>query len=239
MRIGADCAAPTDKSHSLAQHVQRVRTGNNEIHHVRLADGRVLRCEEAALPDGGRMISYIDITDHVRVADSLRLLAITDDLTGLFNRRHFMDLLQRELARFERYRRPLSLAMLDVDHFKQVNDNYGHATGDIVLKSIASRCQATLRDSDTIARVGGEEFAILMSETSLADAQAVADRLREHVATTPIRSNNDAISVTVSLGVADPNPPLRTVSDLLGAADRALYEAKTRGRNRVVTFSNA
>jgi diguanylate cyclase (GGDEF)-like protein len=223
----------------VAGRLEHLRAGSGEPREVRLRDGHVLRCESTALPDGGRLVSYVDITEQVHAADELRLLAITDDLTGLFNRRHFLHLIERELGRFERYGRPLSLVMLDIDHFKRVNDQFGHAAGDLVLKSIAQSCRKALRGTDTIARIGGEEFAVVTCETPLAEAAAVAERIRQYIAAAPIPYDAQQLTVTVSLGVAEVGPQRQTIGDILEAADRALYECKMRGRNCVVAAPSA
>jgi diguanylate cyclase (GGDEF)-like protein len=233
-------AVPQEELESyVAGRLEHLRAGVGEPRELRLRDGRVLRCESTALADGGRLVSYVDITEQVHAADELRRLAITDDLTGLFNRRHFLHLVERELKRFERYGRPLSLVMLDIDHFKRVNDQFGHAVGDKVLKSIAQSCRAALRGTDTIARIGGEEFAVVTCETSLSEATAVAERIRQNIATIPIPYDTQELTVTVSLGVADVSPQRQTIDDILEAADRALYESKMRGRNCVVAAPSA
>jgi diguanylate cyclase (GGDEF)-like protein len=225
---------PEELEAYVAGRLEHLRAGNGEPRELRLRDGHVLRCESAALPDGGRLVSYVDITEQVQAADELRRLAITDELTGLFNRRHFLHVIERELGRFERYGRPLSLVMLDIDHFKRVNDQFGHAAGDVVLKSIAQSCRKALRGTDAIARIGGEEFAVVTCETPLAEAAAVAERIRQDIAAVPIPYDAQHLTITVSLGVAEAGPQRQTINDILEAADRALYEGKTRGRNCVV-----
>jgi diguanylate cyclase (GGDEF)-like protein len=233
-RSGAYAVPQQELEAYVAGRLEHLSAGNGEPRELRLRDGNVLRCESTALPDGGRLVSYVDITEQVHAAGELRRLAITDELTGLFNRRHFLQLIERELGRFERYGRPLSLLMLDIDHFKRVNDRFGHAAGDVVLKSIAQSCREALRGTDTIARIGGEEFAVVTCETPLAEAAAVAERIRQHIAGVPIPYDAQQLTVTVSLGVAEAGPQRQTIDDILEAADRALYEGKTRGRNCVV-----
>lgn len=162
----------------------------------------------------------------------LVLLATTDDLTGMFNRRHFMALAEEEVKRAQRYDRPLCVAMADLDFFKQINDSYGHAVGDLVLTSIAELLTKTLRQSDCACRYGGEEFAFLFSETSLAEAHRLAERLRHRVAKNPLQLSDDVcLPVTLSLGLADASRGSLATS--LKRADEALYEAKKQGRNRV------
>jgi diguanylate cyclase (GGDEF)-like protein len=160
-------------------------------------------------------------------------LAQTDSLTGLANRRHFMEALEQEVDRSERYGRPLSLVALDLDHFKTVNDSHGHAAGDAVLSEAARALRAVCRDVDIPARMGGEEFALLLPETDTAGARTVAERAREHIAGTAHRSPaGESFRVTASLGVATLRPGASGEA-LLQAADEALYRAKDAGRNQV------
>ncbi len=164
----------------------------------------------------------------------LQSLAITDTLTELFNRRHFMHLLHQEMERARRYHSLVSVAILDIDHFKQVNDTYGHLVGDHVLREVALRCRQCLRDVDTLARFGGEEFSLILPETSYEAALHVAERLRQLVATTPFVVNGQWLWLTLSIGVATFYPKLHTdPARLIADADQALYLAKRRGRNLV------
>ena len=166
----------------------------------------------------------------------LERLSNTDALTQLANRRRFSETLEQELARARRYKRPLSLVMLDVDHFKRLNDSYGHQAGDDVLKSIAGLLPTTLRAQDMVARFGGEEFAIVLPETPVQQARAVAERLRSAIESRTFRCQGHDIGVTASFGVADTRAgELGSPQQLIGAADRALYTAKTCGRNRVAS----
>lgn len=162
----------------------------------------------------------------------LELLANRDGLTGLTNRRHFMLLAEQELARAQRYRRPLTVGMADLDHFKRLNDTYGHAAGDAVLKAFAALVGETLRQSDLSCRYGGEEFAFLFPEVAIDEATRLAERLRERFAEVEIRiPDGRLVRVTFSMGLAD-----ATILPLEGAlkrADEALYEAKRSGRNRI------
>ena len=166
----------------------------------------------------------------------LKELAIRDGLTGLFNHRHFKEVLDRELARTVRYERTLSLIMLDVDHFKIYNDTHGHPAGDEVLKTLADIISTRLRVVDCPARYGGEEFAVLLPETDLDGGKTVADDIRAQVENYPFegRESQPLGKVTVSLGVAEFNPDIAELPPLLERADEALYRAKNEGRNRVV-----
>lgn len=177
-----------------------------------------------------------DTSDALRSAnEELERLANTDALTGLANRRHFMDALARELDRSQRYDRPLSLILLDLDHFKRVNDTYGHAAGDSVLKATADVMRSVCRDVDLPARLGGEELAILLPETRTGGASALAERLRERLERWDHRDEADQpFTVTASVGVATREGHDRGSADgFLQRADAALYRAKAGGRNRV------
>lgn len=163
-------------------------------------------------------------------------LATRDELTGLGNRRYFMQRGEEALRLAARHGRPLSLLMIDLDKFKQVNDRFGHAAGDDVLKFLAVNLALHSRSTDTCGRIGGEEFAIVLPETALPEALASAERIREAVARTPVPTDQSAepISITVSIGAAMLAPG-QSLDALLEEADRALYEAKGSGRNRVAS----
>ena len=163
----------------------------------------------------------------------LRLIAQVDHLTGALTRRGFVDQAQREMERTLRYGRASSLIMIDVDHFKRVNDTYGHSIGDQVLKQIASLAETTLRPCDLFGRLGGEEFALLMPETSGAAALVVAERLRNTIAEHPMTLHGGGtIHVTASFGVAELSTSFNTLTAWLERADTMLYAAKSGGRNR-------
>lgn len=170
---------------------------------------------------------------NIRLYEETRRLAITDGLTGLINRRHFLDLAGHEFERFRRYNRPLSVIMLDIDNFKRVNDTHGHAVGDEVLQALAARFRANVRDIDLLARYGGEEFAVLLPESDPPGARQAAERLRRSVAETPIETAAGLLSVTISLGLALVAPDCPDLPTLLRLADDALYAAKAAGRNHV------
>ena len=163
----------------------------------------------------------------------LRVQANHDFLTGVFNRRRFLCELDHEMARLKRRRGKAVVAFLDIDHFKQVNDTFGHPVGDIVLQKFAGVVAGQCRKSDLIARLGGEEFAVLLPDTDLESAQIWAERTRNQVAKTRFGDNN-ALRITVSLGLVELTEEQTSASVITSMADRALYEAKRRGRNRVV-----
>jgi len=165
---------------------------------------------------------------------ALEHVSHTDPLTGLNNRRYFEPLLRQEIARCSRLKHRVSLMILDIDHFKKINDTYGHPTGDLVICLLAEICRKTSREIDVIARLGGEEFAIMLPETSATDAAEVADRIRAVVEKTTVKSLGDVeFCFTVSIGVAEQLSGDPSEGGLVGRADEALYQAKESGRNRV------
>ncbi|MBF0094322.1 MAG: diguanylate cyclase [Alphaproteobacteria bacterium] len=164
----------------------------------------------------------------------LENLATLDPLTGVFNRRHFDELTKREITRGRRLGRPFAVLMVDIDHFKAINDTHGHATGDVALKVLVRVCRGELRDIDIICRYGGEEFAILLPETRAVDAARVAERLREVIAGEPLPSHGGVFHMTVSIGVSEWRTEEDVIAFALSRADAALYTAKRGGRNRVV-----
>jgi len=160
-------------------------------------------------------------------------LAITDGLTGLYNRRGFDELGKREIERLRRFGHPLAAMMIDIDIFKNINDSYGHHTGDQVIQHVAKRLAGSLREVDILGRFGGDEFNVLLPETDLFTASSVAERLRVSVQDTPILIETVPIKVTISIGVAKAAADIPNLDTLLGRADKALYIAKQGGRNRV------
>lgn len=165
---------------------------------------------------------------------ALARLSITDGLTGLNNHRHFQDELLRAFEESERYNRPLSLALIDLDFFKKINDTYGHAAGDEVLRGVSNIFTTSIRAADIAARYGGEEFTVMMPETDLADGVLVAEKIRELIEQHTFRTAAGEIPVTVSIGVATfPRSRMRSARELIEAADKALYRAKRGGRNQV------
>jgi diguanylate cyclase (GGDEF)-like protein len=172
--------------------------------------------------------------DLIRANRRLERLSITDGLTGLYNHRHFQDELARYFNESARYERPVSLALIDLDYFKKVNDTYGHAVGDEVLKTVARLFTESVRSTDLVARYGGEEFAVIMPETEMEDALTFAEQIRSLVEQTPIATDQGELQATVSIGVsAAPHPDLATPKALIEDADGSLYRAKEGGRNQV------
>jgi len=177
--------------------------------------------------------------DLKRTNELLLELSNTDHLTGLFNRRYLMEALEKEFQRSLRKGGNLSLIILDIDHFKQVNDTYGHLQGDVVLNKVALQLQKELRSYDIAARYGGEEFVALLPDAMLKEALFVAERVRQSVQGTKFNGALAPLSITVSMGIATlPTPDGTTVDAFIKMADDALYRAKANGRNRVEYLTN-
>jgi diguanylate cyclase (GGDEF)-like protein len=225
---------PDELDRFIASRIALVRAGDPTPRDVRVADGRIIRSQCAVLPSGGRMLTYTDVTDLVRYADELQRLATTDCLTRLHNRRHFLALAESEWSRFQRYHRPLSLLVFDIDLFKSINDGFGHAVGDGALTHLANLCNESKRSSDIVGRIGGDEFAILLPETELEQADLVAQRLQQAVAGNPLETDDGSVSITVSMGLAEATLSMSGIDALMKMADEALYKAKRGGRNCVI-----
>jgi diguanylate cyclase (GGDEF)-like protein len=196
--------------------------------------------EEAALTSGDRLRTGGAIFkflqgDHVEALyhEEIYRTMIIDGLTQAHNRRFLIEFLERELARHQRHRRPLSLLLFDLDGFKRINDDWGHLTGDAVLRELAELVRARVRREDCFARWGGEEFAVALSETDPDAARIFAERVRVLVEEHEFRANGERLPVTISVGVATAWPELRDAEAFLATADALLYEAKRQGRNRV------
>ena len=165
--------------------------------------------------------------------EQLHYIATHDELSKMPNRRYFMSQAGSEIGRCRRYGHDLCILLADLDHFKKINDMHGHAAGDTVIRTFATLCKSTLRNHDLAARIGGEEFAILLPETSLGGGQALAERLRKELASTPVMISGELVFVTVSIGVTMASSKDTDVGTMLARADKALYQAKSGGRNQV------
>lgn len=198
--------------------------------------GRVIEIRGGPMPGGEFIASYTDITERKEMEKELRKLATTDPLTGVNNRRRYNEISERELTRCKRYQHSLCVLLLDADHFKAINDTYGHDAGDRVLQSLANVCIRELRDVDVLGRFGGEEFTVTLPETSIETALEAAERLRISLADTPVMlDDGQMIRYTVSIGAASLKNASESLTELLNRADSALYKAKEAGRNRVVS----
>jgi diguanylate cyclase (GGDEF)-like protein len=176
-----------------------------------------------------------------RSNDKLRELALRDSLTCLYNHRYFYEVLESQIQNSLRYNHPVSLLLMDVDHFKRVNDTYGHPAGDLVLKEISQILVKLVRRSDIVARYGGEEFAVILPETGIVSAKVLAQRLRRGVEQLKVKYNNILISVTISIGLAssDMDGIEVTRESLIAKSDHALYKAKSKGRNKVEFYGES
>ncbi|HSW13369.1 MAG TPA: sensor domain-containing diguanylate cyclase [Solimonas sp.] len=218
--------------HCRDEHRRRKRGGGEEFHALSTLD---------AIRDGdGSILGFVevfhDISEQKAREDRLYQRATRDPLTGVFNRGHFTEAATQEIERARRFAEPLSLVMIDIDHFKKVNDTYGHETGDHAIVSLAQTCTKSIRKIDTLARIGGEEFAILLPRANKNVAYEMAQRLRLKLADQRITVGEKEISYTVSMGVSTLLPTTRDLAELLRHADAALYQAKREGRNRVISW---
>ncbi len=184
---------------------------------------------------GSTIFKYLSGTDvESMYHEEIYKMTIVDGLTGAHVKRYLMEALDRELTRAKRHSRPLSLVMFDVDHFKRINDTLGHLAGDYALKELARVVQSRIRRDEVLARYGGEEFALVLPETNLEGAEALAETLRQRIESHEFVFEGERIEVTVSLGVAERTELMTGPNDLVQVADACLYIAKRTGRNRVV-----
>ena len=204
---------------------------------TRLNDAAI---DEAVLSDGDHVVIGESILKFIsrnsveaRYHEEIYQLATHDTLTELYNRRHFVEMADKEIARAVRHRRPLALCIIDVDLFKPVNDRHGHIAGDEVLRQIAAHLRQHVRSEDMAARIGGEEFAVLLQECGIEAAAGFAERLRQAIADAWFSPGGERQRITVSIGISVLNPARETRAALMAAADVALYRAKHDGRNCV------
>jgi diguanylate cyclase (GGDEF)-like protein/PAS domain S-box-containing protein len=229
---------PGDVDELVASREGIARTPVAVQYERQLVSGRWIECRGTPIPGGGYMALYRDIDDSKRLQSELERLAAFDELTGLGNRRHLLQTMEQEFERARRYARPLALMVIDVDHFKAVNDRHGHAAGDLVLQRLSAAFVEALRETDRVGRLGGEEFAAVLPESNVEQARNAAERVRAAVAALRVPHDGAVISPTVSIGVAEVRPG-HDVQQVLARADEALYAAKRDGRNRVVTCDDA
>ena len=165
-----------------------------------------------------------------------KYLSVTDELTGLPNRRYFERCFEKEFLRTQRYKNNLTLAIIDIDKFKEVNDNYGHQCGDFVLKQISNAALQTFRKTDTVYRFGGEEFVVILTETDINQSIIPLERFRKTIETLDLKYQNQKINITVSIGACQYNDRIETKEELLEKSDKALYKAKNNGRNQIIYY---
>lgn len=186
-----------------------------------------------------KLQSFVDLAataiENAHLQQETQKMAISDELTALFNRRGLMDLGRREIDRARRFNHPLSVAIMDLDNFKSINDTYGHIAGDQMLNQVADCCRAGFREIDIIARYGGDEIVVLLIENNLDQAYQIANRFRETIATRIFRTDVGNLTTTVSVGVAELTKNMDNLTELIDTADRALYMAKEAGRNRIMS----
>ncbi|HET8695166.1 MAG TPA: diguanylate cyclase [Aquabacterium sp.] len=199
---------------------------------------------KAALKDASGQVTglvgtLLDITERKALEMRLADLAQHDALTGLFNRRAILAYLEGLHQDRRQNLQPVCLMMIDVDHFKSINDQHGHGVGDEVLRRVASCLKVQLREKDRVGRIGGEEFLVVLGSTDLQDAQGVAERLRHEIAALMIEGSGQSLSPTVSIGVAQSHAHEEDWAEVIGRADAGLYQAKRAGRNRVVVANQA
>lgn len=217
----------------IAERMERHRKLDQPVEQ-KLPSGRWIRVEERRTREGGYVGVRVDITELKNQQAELSRLAWTDSLTGALNRRRFIELAEQEMHRSIRSGRPLALIMMDIDHFKAINDVYGHAAGDIVLIEMVRRWKEELRDYDILARVGGEEFAILLPDCDTSGATLVMQRLLERTSVRSVKLEVGEVLLTVSGGLVCCDRENESVESAIDRADRALYQAKQEGRNRFV-----
>jgi diguanylate cyclase (GGDEF)-like protein len=218
----------------VIKHFTMVQSGDKWPMDVRIKGDRVIRAQCTALPTGGRMLTHTDVTDLVHRADHQEHLAKIDALTGLPNRRNFLDCAETEWNRFRRYRHTFSILSFDIDRFKQINDGFGHDVGDRAIMQVADICKLEKRGSDVVARLGGDEFVVLMPETTAQAGAIFAERLRKSIVCHPMHLDGTAIAATVSIGVAQAEREMSGIPALMKLADNRLYAAKKAGRNTTV-----
>jgi len=178
-----------------------------------------------------------DVTEQKGMEEHLIALSRIDSMTGVYNRRYYMDKCEEVINMMKRYHRPASMMVADLDYFKSINDSYGHHAGDLALKAFADVCRQEIRESDFLGRLGGEEFGLMLPETTFEQAKTLAERIRKSVEDLVVRVGDDSISFTVSIGLVELNINDTSLDSIMSCADLAMYRAKATGRNRVVALN--
>lgn len=246
---GKDATILVEDDSISRRHVQFTVEGQHvEVHDLDSTNGTFVngrRVTQCTLQDGDRIqissdtlmkFSYQDKLENIFHKELYRM-AVTDPLTSIYNKRFFLERVEEEFAHATRGKQSLSLIMMDIDHFKQVNDQNGHLMGDFVLQEIAELIMKMIRGGDIFARYGGEEFVLLLRQTDLPSAAGLAERIRKTIEAHAFRQDGLTLKITISMGVATYTPECLNARALIQEADRYLYEAKQSGRNRVCSVS--
>lgn len=241
------CTLVLDDTRISRRHTEiRLEHGNAVLHDLGSTNGTFVngeRCETRVLQDGDKIqissatifkFALQDRTENI-FHKELYKMAVIDAVTNIYNKRYFLERFHEELSHAKRTQKPIALLMIDIDHFKAVNDTHGHLAGDMVLHQVAQRLQHEVRTEDLLARYGGEEMAVLLRGADEPSALQLAERMRQTMAATPIPYEKNQIPVTISIGVAalGPTAAYNTVEEFIRAADECLYVSKSSGRNRV------
>ncbi len=243
---GSDCEIQVEDENVSRRHAEITAVGDQ--HRIRDLDStngtyvNSRRVVEAELEDGDLLMLSSTVfkflassTIENRFFDQMYSMITTDFQTKLHNRRYLASRIEEEFCRARRHQRPLAVVVFDLDKFKQVNDTFGHAAGDLLLRKSAQMLNSQLRHDDVFARLGGDEFCVLCPETTLAQGLQLAERLRNLMADTTFTFRQEKITVNISVGVAEFDSEMTSPDEMVAAADRALYQAKAAGRNRVVS----
>ena len=231
--------AIVDPSSLLMQQLDVSRQGKPQNFERDLDGGRILSVRANPIPGGGVITLYTDITERKAFEKRLIDMATRDELTGLINRREFFTLATHEEERAKREGHVVSVMMVDADYFKKINDTYGHAAGDEVLRNLADSCRKIFRKTDVVGRYGGEEFSVMLPGAQEDMAKVIAERLRSSVAESVVHTEKGDVNYTISIGIACATGKAVQIEALLDRADRALYTAKAQGRNRAIFDSAA
>ena len=223
-----------DSSSLLLQQIDVSREGKSQFFERDIDGGRVLSVRASPIPGGGVITLYTDITERKAFEKRLIEMATRDELTGLINRREFFTLGHHEEQRAWREGHVVSVMMVDADYFKKINDTYGHATGDDVLRNLADNCRKIFRKTDVVGRYGGEEFSVILPGAQEEMAKIIAERLRKLFEESHVHTDQGDVRYTVSIGIASASGKDVNIEELLDRADRALYTAKAQGRNRAI-----
>lgn len=231
--VGEKNAKVLDPGSLLMQQLDASHEGKSQFFE-REVSGRILSVRANPIPGGGVITLYTDITERKAFERRLIEMATLDELTGLVNRREFFTLGHHEEHRSAREGHVVSVMMVDADYFKRINDTYGHAVGDQVLRNLADNCRKIFRKTDIVGRYGGEEFAVILPGAEEDMAKIIAERLRKSIEESAVETDQGTVNYTVSIGISSAKGRDVKIEELLDRADRALYTAKAQGRNRAI-----